>query len=73
MLEWTYGRIDGCPCGEFDTSSIREFVNREAPYSPNVIRARASPSTISSPDSSRMPREPAGTVSVLPLRTMLVP
>lgn len=36
-------------------------------------RARASPRTISSPDSSRMPREPAGTARVRPLRTTLVP
>ena len=39
----------------------------------NVTRSRAWPSAISSPDSSRMPRAPAGTLIVRPSRTMLVP
>jgi hypothetical protein len=36
-------------------------------------RSRASPSTISSPDCSRTPRVPTGTLTVFPFRTIVVP
>jgi hypothetical protein len=46
---------------------------RQPRHAPMRTRARASPSTISSPDSRRRPRDPAGTTNVRPFLTMLVP